>query len=598
MEYKHFWKKAILFLICMGMISGMVWGQTAKTPAAPATRTVMKVMAIVNGEEIDRQQLAQACLKDYGSEVLERIISRYIIEEACKKANLEVTQEELRQEVEETAKRFGIPTDQYLRLLETERGIPARQYISDIVWPSVAVRKLAGKATAPTEEEIQIEYERRYGEAVKARLIACKTKEDAEKIREEAVKNEEEFGSLAQKYSVDPYSASLGGVVPPIRRHLNGEEFEKIVFALKPGEISPPIPVAEQYILILCEERIPADKNLTLEAVKGELEAILVQSKTAEVGRKLSQKLLEESKVELFLGDPTKSAARPGVAGIVDGKVISTAVLGEECIARHGKEALKGLINRKIIEQACKKAKIEISEKEIDEEIARLALESLPPKADGKPDVEQWMERILRQFNATAERYREDVIRPSLELQKLAAGKYEVTEEDLQRGYESNFGVKVRCRAIVLNDMRTAQRVWAQAREGGSEESFIELAKKFSVEASSRANGGEVPPIAKYGGQPELEKEAFKLEVGELSGIIHVENVFIILLCTGHTEPIGVTFEEVKDLVRKDIELKKMQVAIGETFQELSDNATVENYLEGSMSSPQQKKAAAEKMDN
>ncbi|MDO4575289.1 MAG: peptidylprolyl isomerase [Planctomycetia bacterium] len=590
------WMGLFVVILSMHLVAAE---ETAAQPAAkpaPVTagtsRAVMKVMAIVNGEEISRQQLTSQCLKDYGREVLERMISRYIVEQACQKAKLEITEDELRAEVETTAKRFGVPTDQYLSLLERERGIPARQYIADIIWPTVAIRKLAGKATSPTEEELQIEYERRYGEAIQGRLIATKTKEEAEKIRTEATKckTPEEFGKLAQKYSTDPYTASLGGVVPPIRRHLNPKNFEDTVFALKNGEISAPIQVGDQYVLILCEEHIPTDKNLTLDKVRGELEVILSQAKTAEVGRKLSQQLLQNANVELIIGDPVKSSQRPGVAGIIDGKVVSTAVLGEECLVRYGKEALKGLINRALINQACKKAKIEITEKDIDDEIARLALESLPPKADGSADVKQWMDNVLKQFGATADRYREDVILPSLQMQRLAEGRFEITDEDLQRSYESNFGTKVRCRAIVLNDLRTAQRVWADAREQGTEDSFIELARKFSTEAGSRANGGEVPPIARYGGQPELEKAAFDLKPGEMSGIIQAENVFVILLCTGHTEPIGVTFDEVKELIHKDVKMKKMQIAIGETFQELKDKATVENYLEGTFESPQQKK--------
>jgi len=163
-----------------------------------------------------------------------------------------------------------------------------------------------------------------------------------------------------------------------------------------------------------------------------------------------------------------------------------------------------------------------------------------------------------------------------------------VTEEDLQRGYEANYGKKVRCRAIVMNDMRTAQRVWGEARKSGTEEGFAELARKYSVEATSRENGGEIPPIGKYSGQPELESAAYSLKEGELSGIIQVQNVCIILLCTGFTEPVGITFDEAKELIRKDVSFKKMQMAIAEVFEEINDRASIENYLEGTVKSPKE----------
>ena len=556
-------------------------------------RAVLKVVAIVNGEEISRQELIQAALKDYGQETLERIISRNILEMACKKAGVTVTEADLRAEVETTAKRFSLTTDQYFQLLERERGISAAQYVADVVWPSVAVDKLVGNEIRPTEQELKIEYERRYGEAIKGRMIATKTEEEANQLRQEALKDLSKFGELAQKHSTDPYTAGLGGVVPPIRRHMNPENFEKEIFQLKANEISKPIKVGDQFVLILCEERLPADPGVTFDSVKDELTAIISQSKKADAGKQLAKRMMNESKIEICFNDPKKSAANPGVAAKVDGRVISTAVLGEACVERHGKSVLGGLINRKIVEQAAKKQKIEISDKDVDAEIAEQALEQLPPK-DGKPDVEQFLKNVCLRLSTTEDRFREDVVRPWLEMKSLAKGKYQVTEEDLQRSYEANFGVKVRCRAIVLNDMRTAQRVWAEAREKGTEESFIELAKKFSVEASSRANGGQVPPIARYGGQPELEKEAFKLADGELSSIIQAGNVYVILLCLGHTEPVGVSFEEAKDVLVKEVTQMKLQEAIGRIFQELNDAATVENYLDGTMRSPQQKKAAEE----
>ena len=67
---------------------------------------------------------------------------------------------------------------------------------------------------------------------------------------------------------------------------------------------------------------------------------------------------------------------------------------------------------------------------------------------------------------------------------------------------------------------------------------FGELAAKYSVERSTRANFGEVPPIRMYGGQPQLEEEAFALQPGDLSGVINVDDKFIILLCEGYTKPI------------------------------------------------------------
>ena len=65
---------------------------------------------------------------------------------------------------------------------------------------------------------------------------------------------------------------------------------------------------------------------------------------------------------------------------------------------------------------------------------------------------------------------------------------------------------------------------------------FGDLAEEYSIEPSSKSLRGEVPPIRRYGGQPQLEDVAFELKPGELSGIIQLGDKFVILKCEGRTQ--------------------------------------------------------------
>lgn len=596
----HFWKTRILTgVVCSFAVSGLLLAQnampkatTAKSVAAPTAtvpstgaRTVLQVLANVNNEEISRQKVIDACLEDYGNQVLVSLVNRFVIENACAAAGVKVTDEEIVAEIDATAKKFSLSKEQYLKLIEQERGISPKMYIDEHIRPALAVKKLTGNATAATEEELQVEYDRTYGPAVKVRMLSVKTKEEADKLRAEIEKDPKTFASLAQKHSTDSYTAALGGAVPPLRRHTNDENIEKVIFAMKVGELSQPIQLADQYLILLCEEHIPA--IVKMEEVRGELEAIVKQRKQRDDGQQYIKQLFEKAKIEIVYGDKAKMDRRPGVAADVDGKVISMAVLSNECLSQYGKLALTGVINRTLIEQEIKNRKLDVTQADLEAKMAEEAQMSFPPTKDGKPDVQGWLRAITQKYGVTEERYIRDAIWPAVALEKLAAGRYEVTEQDLQNGYEANYGKKVRCRAIVLNDMRTAQRVWAEAREAGTEEAFSDLARQYSTEATSRENGGEVPPISKFSGQPELEEAAFALKEGELSGIIQIENLCIILLCTGYTEPIGITFDEAKDLIKKDIEFKKIQMAVAEVFDEIQSRASIENYLEGTVKSPE-----------
>ena len=77
-----------------------------------------------------------------------------------------------------------------------------------------------------------------------------------------------------------------------------------------------------------------------------------------------------------------------------------------------------------------------------------------------------------------------------------------------------------------------------------------------------RTNGGKVPPIPRHGGSPAVEDEAFKLKQGELSGIVSVDNQFIILRCLGRTKPVQVDINSIQDELAKEIEEKMKKILL------------------------------------
>ena len=158
--------------------------------------------------------------------------------------------------------------------------------------------------------------------------------------------------------------------------------------------------------------------------------------------------------------------------------------------------------------------------------------------------MEQWLKSVTEQPGATVDLYIRDAVWPSVALKKLVGARVEVTDEDLRRGYESNYGERVEAQAIVFSDQRQAQKVWDMARNNNTEPMFTELAQQYSIEPSSRSNGGKVPPIRRFGGSPLIEDEAFKLKAGDLSGIVSVDGQFIILRCMGGRSPVQNEFKD------------------------------------------------------
>jgi parvulin-like peptidyl-prolyl isomerase len=163
----------------------------------------------------------------------------------------------------------------------------------------------------------------------------------------------------------------------------------------------------------------------------------------------------------------------------------------------------------------------------------------------------------------------------------------------MQKGYAANYGERVRCRAIVLGNMRRAQEVWAKARQNPSIDFFGDLAEQYSIEPQSKALRGEVPPIRKFGGQPQLEDVAFELAKDELSGVIQSGDKFVILKCEGHTEPVEVKPQDVHDVLYQDIYEKKLRVAMSDKFTELRSQARIDNYLANTSQAPDRVKPDA-----
>jgi parvulin-like peptidyl-prolyl isomerase len=356
---------------------------------------------------------------------------------------------------------------------------------------------------------------------------------------------------------------------------------------MKDDEISPVLEAGGQYVILKREGLIPQRKE-TLQEVAGRLEYTIRERKMHKVADEEFARLKKETHVVYVWGDPAKQKQMPGVAALVGNETISISELAQECMDRYGEEVLEGTINRTMIEVECNKKGIAVTEADMNDEIARAALLGIKPKRDGSPDIDAWMKTVTEEQGMTVDAYRRDIVWPSAALRKLAGEKINVTEEDLRKGFEANFGPRVRCLAIVLNNQRKAFEVFEKARKKNTSEYFGELAAQYSIEPSTQSMHGEVPPIKKYGPQPLLEEKAFALKPGELSEIIQMGDKFVLLRCEGYTEPIGVKFDEVKEEIRRDLIEKKLNLKMAGYFDNLQASSSIRNFLTGKNHEPQQ----------
>jgi parvulin-like peptidyl-prolyl isomerase len=569
-------------------------GTTASAKAPAAQKATLKVMAVVNSEPISREQLGHECLRRYGEEVLESLVNMQLINEALQSRNITIAKKDIDAEIDRIAAKFGLPRDRWLTLLRDERGFSEEQYSRDVVWPMLALRKLAAADVKVTNEELQMAFEAEYGPKVRARMIILTSLPQAQAVHAEAGADPRKFGELARK-GEDPNIAAASGVIPPIVRHSGSPEIEQAAFALKKGEVSKPIHVANKYVLLYCEDLIPEQYPTTkqLPAIEKQLTDKLREDRMRKASAEFFARVQQSAKIVVVWNDAELRKAQPGVAATINGRPVTIADLQSECVERYGSDVLEGEINRKILSQELAKRKITVSAKDLDDEIARAAESYGKFQADGRtPDVKAWLTEVTAHDGATVDLYRDDAVWPSVALKKLVGDQVQVTEEDLQKGYESSYGERVEVLAVVLGDQRQAQRVWGMARDNPTEGYFAKLAEEYSIEPTSRGNGGKVPPIRRHSGGGVIEDEAFKLKPGELSGILAADDQFIVLKCIGRTKPVAVDFASVKNNLYKDLHEKKIRVEMNKEFDRLLASAQVDNFL-AQTSQPGRRAAAA-----
>ena len=272
--------------------------------------------------------------------------------------------------------------------------------------------------------------------------------------------------------------------------------------------------------------------------------------------------------------DSDDYAKRP-VAFIHDNEVVTREQLGEYLIARFGAERLPLLINKILIEEACRAKGIEVTAAEVEASFA----EDLA----GMGNVSQadFADKVLKQYKKSLYEWKEDVIRPKLLMSKLVRDRVKVTEEDIQAGFDAYHGEKIDCQVIYWprGEENIAKAQYAAIRDSAKE--FDDKAK-MQANSTLAAQGGHLSqPIGRRTtGNDEVESEAFKLQPGEVSRLISTPDGIVVVKCLKRIPPDNtVSLERERPRLQKEVIDKKTALEIRKAFIEIQKDAKVKNLL-------------------
>jgi len=271
-------------LACSVLVVGIVGSFLALEAQAPVTGTTQdknnSVVAVVNGVNITRQQLADELIARKGRAQLEALVNRTLIEQICKGKSITVTDKEVQDElVAEMKASASANLADFEKSMLKVRGTTLIEYREDVLRPRLMVDKLAVSQLKLTEEDLKQEFACRFGPQAAIRMITFRDGQFAKRTWGEINSNPELFIRHA-KMQENPDLAASAGMMVPFGRHTTHDIIEQRAFKLKDGEISEVLQTPQGgFAIILKEGEIPAKANVTFEQKKEELRIPAMEKK-------------------------------------------------------------------------------------------------------------------------------------------------------------------------------------------------------------------------------------------------------------------------------------------------------------------------------
>jgi peptidyl-prolyl cis-trans isomerase SurA len=251
------------------------------------------------------------------------------------------------------------------------------------------------------------------------------------------------------------------------------------------------------------------------------------------------------------------------------------------------RQVLEKLIEEKLLDQEVKKSGVKVSSKEIEATLDEVMRRNGATKED--------LEKALTVEGLTLEAFRKQ-IEKNLQRQKLIHWSVKVEEKagekELREFYQKNIGryrtnetyrpgqilfviPKEATPEEVREIRKKCQKVLERVKKG---EDFGEMALLYS-EDSSNKDHGDLGFFKKGELLPAFEKEALRLKVGEVSGILRTEFGFHILKLLDRKGTAPLSFEEVTERVRADYYDGEMEKAFRQFLSTLKEKSVIEIRL-------------------
>ncbi|HAW95716.1 MAG TPA: hypothetical protein DCX60_05520 [Phycisphaerales bacterium] len=264
------------------------------------------------GRPLGRSRLEGMLMESAGPQALREALLDATLEERLDELNLTITEEDMLLERMTLLTTLDEDEDRATRLLETIRrreGLGPLRF-SALLRRNAGLRKLVEDDVRPNEEAVRAAWDVRHGPRRVARVFVAPTLDGCSEVIAK-VEAGEEFETLAAMKSTDA-SASVGGLLEPISR-LDPSwptSFRETLWTTPLGEISSPVLVDADYVLILPMEEVSGDE-VTFEMDREDAARRVRLAQERLLMDALARDLLDSVQVDIIDGDLDRAWRTP-----------------------------------------------------------------------------------------------------------------------------------------------------------------------------------------------------------------------------------------------------------------------------------------------
>ena len=229
-------------------------------------------------------------------------------------------------------------------------------------------------------------------------------------------------------------------------------------------------------------------------------------------------------------------------------------------------QVVQFLVQREQFEQQAAALDVKITDKQVDARLAQIQKQYFG--GDKKK-----FEKQLKDQGLTEAQVRKD-IRSQIISEKIFAevtGKVTVTDKQIEEYYAKNKSQYSQpesreVRHILVKTKAKADDIYNQLKAGGD---FSALAKKYSEDTGSKANGGKLT-ISKGQTVAPFDQTAFLLKTNEISKPVKTEFGYHVIQPLGEVKPAKVTpLKDVQDSIRQQLAQTKKNEAMTKWVEDL-----------------------------